>query len=67
MIRTYRQYVLWHPEQQIVIPFTNSDTIDGVWEQLPEARSWEPKQVQELYESQGWTVVSAIVSVQVED
>ncbi len=67
MLRTYRQFILWHPERQRVMPFSNSETPDGIWSHLPESRSWEPEQVKQTYESQGWVVVEAIISVQEDD
>jgi len=66
MVRIVRQFALWHPERQILMQFTNSETEDGIWAHLPEASAWEPWQVKQTYEQMGWKVVSALVSIQEE-
>ena len=70
MVRIVQQLALWHPEHGVVqMPAWSSDqplTHETIWERFPESVSMEPWQVKATYESQGWRVVQALVSVQME-
>lgn len=64
MVTKIEQYVLWHPERKVLMPFTNHDENLDMWATMPEAAAYDSKMVAESYESQGWKIVKATVKIE---